>query len=413
MRKKLKLRIISLISLVFIVLLTGCGGSSKSGGNYAWKVDDPDPSKSFFRDQVKYPYSVYYKMARDNNNVNWKIAYMDEKPKGVANPPIIVLIHGKGVFGGYFGHTMKRLIAAGFRVVVPDLPFYGKSLPPNINKNISRTLQHTRYAIHDLIVNKLGIKKAVYLGHSLGGQWVLGYALTFPRAVSKLVLEAPAGLETYRAPLFNPKLKDDINKWRANKLAAKLLKGELAKTEDKVRLFYYFKARNKAGDVVDSPLGYFRKRNEYTDFITQVRVKMIKGNQREYKAYCTTYIRDIYTLGIEMFPTNPMYIYNKYNRIRVPIFVAFGETEPFIPTRLSGMIKKGLKKGIILPFYKTMKRARNKPVVKLYSGVGHFVHTDVPDDFADDVIKFAKTNTVNGASSDAEIMSWARIPDKK
>ena len=47
------------------------------------------------------------------------------------------------------------------------------------------------------MVNQLGVKKAYYLGHSLGGQFVIGYALTWPEAVQSLALEAPAGLEEY------------------------------------------------------------------------------------------------------------------------------------------------------------------------------------------------------------------------
>ena len=40
-------------------------------------------------------------------------------------------------------------------------------------------------------------RRRVYLGHSLGGQLVMGYALTWPDAVQGLALEAPAGLEEY------------------------------------------------------------------------------------------------------------------------------------------------------------------------------------------------------------------------
>ena len=42
-----------------------------------------------------------------------------------------------------------------------------------------------------------GVKKAFYLGHSLGGQVVLGYALDLAGRGESLILEAPAGLEEY------------------------------------------------------------------------------------------------------------------------------------------------------------------------------------------------------------------------
>ena len=35
-------------------------------------------------------------------------------------------------------------------------------------------MQDMREVIYDLVVNQLGVKKAYYLGHSLGGQFVTG-----------------------------------------------------------------------------------------------------------------------------------------------------------------------------------------------------------------------------------------------
>jgi pimeloyl-ACP methyl ester carboxylesterase len=86
------------------------------------------------------------------------------------------------------------------------LPNYGKSIPGNLDKPITRSIQETSEVIHDLIVNQLGIPKAIYGGHSLGGQFVLGYALTYPEAVEGLILVAPAGLEELPAEYFPPHL---------------------------------------------------------------------------------------------------------------------------------------------------------------------------------------------------------------
>ncbi|MGY3534930.1 pimeloyl-ACP methyl ester carboxylesterase [Bradyrhizobium embrapense] len=82
-------------------------------------------------------------------------------------------------------------------MIAPDLPHYGMSGPGNLDKSPARTMQDMREVVYDLVVNQLKVKQATYLGHSLGGQLILGYALTYPDSVRSLVLEAPAGLEEY------------------------------------------------------------------------------------------------------------------------------------------------------------------------------------------------------------------------
>ncbi len=93
--------------------------------------------------------------------------------------------------------SCKFALQRGLRVIAPDLPHYGMSGPGNLDKSPARTMQDMRDVVHELVVNQLGVKQAFYLGHSLGGQVVLGYALSWPDAVQGLVLEAPAGLEEY------------------------------------------------------------------------------------------------------------------------------------------------------------------------------------------------------------------------
>jgi hypothetical protein len=39
-------------------------------------------------------------------------------------------------------------------------------------------------------------------------------------------------------------------------------------------------------------------------------------------------------------------------------------------------------------------------VVKVYPGVGHFIHTDVPYEFARDTVDFLKTGHVNAMTPD-------------
>src|SRR6185437_11507764 len=183
-----------------------------------------DAEKSFWKDFVTYPYPVKYADVKDGNGVTWQIGYMDEYAGTEKNPKVLVIIHGKGAFGGMYSNTIQYALRSGLRVIVPDLPHYGMSGPGNLDKSPARTMQDMREVVHELVVNKLGVKKAAYLGHSLGGQLVMGYALTWPEAVASLSLEAPAGLEEYprevtyakgkTALLFDPSFARDFEKWK-------------------------------------------------------------------------------------------------------------------------------------------------------------------------------------------------------
>lgn len=340
-----------------------------------WKVEPGDPSKSFWKDQVQYPFDVKYTTGKDSQGVEWEIAYMDEYRGSNPEPTVLVLIHGKGVFGGYYGHLMNVALENGLRVVVPDLPHYGKSIPGNVDKPLTRTLNDTREAVHDVIVNKLGVKKAVYLGHSMGGQWILGYALKYPDAVEKIILEAAGGMEEFPTKLkvgedyvgfFDSSYLRDLGKWE--KIWTASLQAEFAKDEEAIRNFYYFKQKDlKTGKIQPAALGYFKKDDPYADFVTEVRVNMIKGNKKEYDNYIYTYIRDVYSMGVEVTKEDPESLVKRFKELKVPVFVAYGEEEPFIPTTaFSG--NKSLMKDILQPFQKTLSANGVPPVIKLYPG---------------------------------------------
>ncbi len=387
---KMKRIIIAMSCLMALILMAGSVHAQ-------WKVEPGDPSRSFWKDQVHYPYAVSYAKAGDSQGVTWEIAYMDEYAGSEPNPDVLVLIHGKGVFGGYFGHLMKMALENGLRVIAPDLPHYGKSIPGNLNNPLARSLEDTREAVHDLIVNQLGVKKASYLGHSLGGQWVIGYALKYPDAVEKLILESPGGMEEFPTNIkvgqadvgfFDPSCLRDMGRWESIWTVA--LQTEFKKDAEAIRNFYYFKKKNPdTGQIKPSELGYFKKPDPYADFVTEVRVNMINGNKKEYDNYVYTYIRDIYSMGVEVRKEDPDSLVKRMKSLRIPVFLAYGEEEPFIPTTIfSG--NKSLYKDIIAPFEDALTANGHPPVVKLYPGVGHFSHTDIPDVFANDVIRFVK-----------------------
>ncbi|MBL0887414.1 alpha/beta fold hydrolase [Myceligenerans indicum] len=112
-----------------------------------------------------------------------------------AGPPV-VLLHGGGPGASglsNFGRNLDAL-AARFRVVVPDLPGYGRS-----TKGIDR---HDPFG--DLagfvrgLLDALDVERAHLVGNSYGGAAALRCALDRPDRVGRLVLMGPGGIGTTR-----------------------------------------------------------------------------------------------------------------------------------------------------------------------------------------------------------------------
>ena len=117
-----------------------------------------------------------------------KLAYV-EKGRGQT----ILFIHG---LGGNLSHWLKSVneLSSSYKCVGIDLPGYGWSDKQVDTKGKDR-LQFYADAISEFLKKKK-IKRVVLVGHSMGGQIAVITALQNKR-VKKLVLVAPAGLETF------------------------------------------------------------------------------------------------------------------------------------------------------------------------------------------------------------------------
>lgn len=382
---------ITLTSLSLIGLLTGCATNQYPVTNMQAISVEQQCQSSFWLECVTYPFPVKFAQTNDNKGIEWQIAYMDEYSGTETNPPVVVLIHGKGMYAGYYAELMKDLLTQGYRVIAPDLPNYGKSIPGNLQNPITRSLDDTRDTIHDLLANQLKLNKAHFVGHSMGGQWVLGYALKYPNMVDRIVLEAPGGLEEFpttvaNIPFFGKDQANSYDSWQ--KIWGKTLQQEQKKSAEDIELFNYFKTKNpKTGAIMDTSAGYFLVKTPTTDYITHTRQHMIDASPEEFTAWTKTYIRDIYSMGEEVLINDPNSIVKKLDQIKSPILITYGEKEPFIPTTVfSG--KQNLKWNVIKPVYDALTAKDNEPTVIIYPNVGHFIHTDIAPQFNQDVINF-------------------------
>ncbi|MEL6760242.1 MAG: alpha/beta fold hydrolase [Myxococcota bacterium] len=108
-----------------------------------------------------------------------------------AGDSTVVLVHGLGSSSASLVPLAERL-AAQHRVIAVDLPGFGRSPWSGREVSIARFARAAARA-----VNALGVDRAIWVGHSMGGQIALRQALLQPTSISDLVLIAPAGIETF------------------------------------------------------------------------------------------------------------------------------------------------------------------------------------------------------------------------
>jgi 4,5:9,10-diseco-3-hydroxy-5,9,17-trioxoandrosta-1(10),2-diene-4-oate hydrolase len=122
------------------------------------------------------------------------------KPMFVAEAgtgPAVVMLHGGGPGASGVSNYSRNIdaLATHFRVIVPDMPGYGRSV-----KGVD---QHDPFGyLADMIrglLDELGIDSAHLVGNSYGGAAALRLALDTPHRVGKLVLMGPGGIGTTRA----------------------------------------------------------------------------------------------------------------------------------------------------------------------------------------------------------------------
>jgi 4,5:9,10-diseco-3-hydroxy-5,9,17-trioxoandrosta-1(10),2-diene-4-oate hydrolase len=111
--------------------------------------------------------------------------------------PAVVLLHGGGPGASGVSNYSANIdaLAQRFRVIVPDLPGYGRS-----SKDIDQTdpFGSLASAVRGLL-DVLSLGAAHLVGNSYGGSAALRLALDTPERVDRLVLMGPGGIGTTRA----------------------------------------------------------------------------------------------------------------------------------------------------------------------------------------------------------------------
>jgi pimeloyl-ACP methyl ester carboxylesterase len=149
------------------------------GGFWLWT---PDEDRAALEARYAPPPSTFIDVA------GLRLHVRDTGPPGPAGAPALILLHG---FGSSL-HTWEPWALAlsdSFRVIRIDLPGAGLTgADPSGDYSDARGVQ-----VLLALMDKLGLARASFIGHSMGGRLAWRFAADQPDRVNKLVLVAPDG----------------------------------------------------------------------------------------------------------------------------------------------------------------------------------------------------------------------------
>jgi haloalkane dehalogenase len=117
-----------------------------------------------FADLPDHPFQPHYAELDDGDGGTLRVHYLDEGPPEAAP---VLLLHGEPSWSFLYRHMIPILVAAGHRVVVPDLVGFGRSDKP------TRPADYT-YARHvawmsSLVFDELELDDITFFGQDWGG----------------------------------------------------------------------------------------------------------------------------------------------------------------------------------------------------------------------------------------------------
>jgi pimeloyl-ACP methyl ester carboxylesterase len=266
-----------------------------------------------------------------------EVAFSDS---GVGDPAILC-IHGLGSYMPVWARNVGEL-AAGHRVVTIDLPGYGKSAKGNFEYSMAFYAR-----VVDGVIDALGLKHVVLVGHSMGGQIALTHALRYPGKAERLVLVAPAGFERFGR---------GEGSW-------------LAEAVDKD-----YVARTPAEAVYANLAGNFYAMPPEARFMVTDRLRVVGGP--DFDAYTYAVARSVYAMVHEP-------VLDKLGAIRVPALVVFGEDDGLIPNPI---LHGGTTRGVAEEGTRRLPRGR----LVMIPHAGHMVQFERPVEFDAALLDFLK-----------------------
>jgi pimeloyl-ACP methyl ester carboxylesterase len=162
-------------------------------------------------------------MATRTHTINGTSIAFEDSGEGASRPPV-VLLHGFPLDASMWTAQVQALADAGYRVIAPHLPGFGKSA-----SGAPFTLESLADDIHALL-SSVGALPCVLAGLSMGGYVSLAYVRKYPSDLRGLVLvDTKAEADTAEGKQGRQKMIELVRKDGSKAVANQMLPKMLAK----------------------------------------------------------------------------------------------------------------------------------------------------------------------------------------
>ncbi len=148
-----------------------------------------------FTDLPEFPYPANYCDVSDGDGGTLRMAWVQDGP---ADADPVLMLHGEPSWSFLYRKMIPVLVAAGHRVVCPDLAGFGRSDKPTRIEDHSYA-RHVEW-VRELAFDALDLHRVTLVGQDWGGLIGLRLAAEHPERFSKLVV-ANTGLPTGDIPM--------------------------------------------------------------------------------------------------------------------------------------------------------------------------------------------------------------------
>ena len=136
-----------------------------------------------FVDLPDYPWAPNYVDVDDLDGGTLCVHYLDE---GSADAPVVLLMHGEPSWSYLYRKMIPTLLAAGLRVVAPDLVGFGKSDKPTEKSDYTYE-RHVAW-MQAAIIDHLDLRDATFFGQDWGGLVGLRLVAENPERFARVII---------------------------------------------------------------------------------------------------------------------------------------------------------------------------------------------------------------------------------